>query len=164
MSSATAQVVASVAVVEADRQRIPPALVFGVMQQESQFNPLARSSKGALGLMQVMPSAWLTPALVQQYGHDLTNPLTNVRFGVHALRVFAEDHQGDWYRTLQRYSGNARQYASKVMGHIQRNAVALCAGQSLDDCAGRPLYVAFHPREDQAAARRSAQPSSTRGR
>ena len=139
----TAMVYATTAVTEARRQNIPPALVFGVMQQESQFNPRAKSVKGALGLMQIMPKSWLTRDMIQRYGDNLYDPVTNIRYGVHALRFFAEMTGGDWHRTLQKYSGNAENYSAKVMRHIDRNAESLCRGQSLDACAGLPLWYAF---------------------
>ncbi len=43
------------------RYSIEPELVFAVIHAESKFDPRARSSKGALGLMQLMPATaeWL---------------------------------------------------------------------------------------------------------
>src|SRR5207245_2806769 len=56
-------------------------LVRAVVQVESGYNPAARSPKGALGLMQLMP------ATVQQFGvKNPFNPLENVRAGVAYLR------------------------------------------------------------------------------
>ncbi len=41
---------------EAARQRLPPTVVFGIVHQESGFDPEAVSRSGARGLMQVMPA------------------------------------------------------------------------------------------------------------
>ncbi len=65
-------------------------LVRAVMQVESAFNPYARSPKGALGLMQLMP------ATIRQYSvSNPFNPAENVRAGVAYLR-----------HLLDRYSNN----------------------------------------------------------
>src|SRR5262245_6377134 len=67
-------------------------LVRAVVQVESAFNPYARSPKGALGLMQLMP------ATAKEFG--VLNPFNvveNVRGGVAYLR-----------RLLDRYDNNAQ--------------------------------------------------------
>ncbi len=61
--------------------QVRPDLVRAVMQVESGFNPSARSPKGALGLMQLMP------ATIQQFGvRNPFSPSENVRA---ASRIFA---------------------------------------------------------------------------
>ncbi len=40
----------------ASEQSLPPSLVFGIVHQESGFDPAAKSRSGARGLMQLMPS------------------------------------------------------------------------------------------------------------
>jgi hypothetical protein len=65
-------------------------LVRAVVHVESRFNPLARSPKGALGLMQLMP------ATIRQYGvRNPFDPAQNVAAGVRYLR-----------RLLDRYGNN----------------------------------------------------------
>jgi soluble lytic murein transglycosylase len=77
---------------------LDPALLAAVIEAESKFNPDARSSAGAVGLMQLTPT---TAKGIAQYtgGHnfhlsDLTNPEINVRYGAFYLRRLL-DHYGD---------------------------------------------------------------------
>jgi soluble lytic murein transglycosylase-like protein len=72
------------------RNGVRSDLVRAVMQVESAFNPNAKSPKGAMGLMQLMPST------MRQYGVlNAFNPAENVRAGVAYLREL-----------LNRYSDN----------------------------------------------------------
>lgn len=65
----------------AAEQGVDVSLVRAVIQVESAYQPRARSSKGAIGLMQVMP------ATGRQYGiRNLYDPASNIRAGVTHLR------------------------------------------------------------------------------
>ncbi|HEY8464141.1 MAG TPA: lytic transglycosylase domain-containing protein [Bacillota bacterium] len=63
-----------------------PALISAIIFTESRFNASAQSSKGALGLMQVMPATgrWVAGQLQwHRYSHkDLLNPSKNLEVGV----------------------------------------------------------------------------------
>jgi hypothetical protein len=60
---------------------VSPQLVRAVIQVESAFQPRARSRKGAVGLMQVMP------ATGRQYGaRNLTDPKANLKAGIQHLK------------------------------------------------------------------------------
>ena len=66
---------------EAARSGVSPHLIRAVIGTESSFDPTAESSKGALGLMQLMP------ATAQSLGvTDPTDPAQNVRAGAQYLR------------------------------------------------------------------------------
>ena len=64
-------------------------LVKAVIQVESAYNPYARSPKGALGLMQLMPSTAQLFGVLNPF-----NPIENVRAGVAYLRQLL-DRYGD---------------------------------------------------------------------
>lgn len=74
-------------------------LVRAVMQVESGFNPYARSPKGALGLMQLMP------ATIRQYGvKNPFDPAENVRAGVAYLRELLDRYQNNEQLALAAYN------------------------------------------------------------
>ena len=64
---------------------VPADLVWSVMKTESGFDSSAVSSKGAVGLMQMMPSTfeWLTDDILREYlGIGmLYDPETNIKYG-----------------------------------------------------------------------------------
>ena len=63
------------------RHRVDPRLVSALIQVESAYRPRARSHKGAMGLMQLMPST------AQQYDvKDPYDPQANIEGGVRHLR------------------------------------------------------------------------------
>ena len=65
-------------------------LVRAVVQVESAFNPNAKSPKGAVGLMQLMP------ATIQQFGvRNPLDPVENVRAGVAYLRQLLDRYQNE---------------------------------------------------------------------
>ncbi|HVM56186.1 MAG TPA: lytic transglycosylase domain-containing protein [Gaiellaceae bacterium] len=70
--------------------RLNPALLAAVIEQESKFNADARSSTGAIGLMQLQPATAKGIALrtggSKFVVSDLLNPEINVRYGAWYLR------------------------------------------------------------------------------
>ena len=69
----------------ADARGLDPALVAAVIYQESKFRSGARSSSGAIGLMQLTPSTAKGIALrtggTAFHVSDLTDPEINIRYG-----------------------------------------------------------------------------------
>jgi soluble lytic murein transglycosylase len=83
----------------AHQQRLDPALLAAVIDTESKFKADARSSAGAIGLMQLTPQ---TAEGIAQYTHgskfqlsDLTNPDINVRYGTWYLRHLLDKYQDE---------------------------------------------------------------------
>lgn len=90
---------------------LDPALVVEVVRAESNFNPHARSHKGALGLMQ------LIPATAQRFGvRDPFEPLQNLHGGMAYLRWLYRRFNGDIGLTLAGY--NAGEAAVERHGGI----------------------------------------------
>jgi len=82
-----------------ERNGVRPDLVRAVVQVESAFNPYARSVKGALGLMQLMPST------LRVYGvQNPFDPADNVRAGVAYLRELLDRYQNDEGLALAAYN------------------------------------------------------------
>ena len=98
-------------------------LVKAVMQVESAFNPFARSPKGALGLMQLMPS------IIRQYSvKDPFDPTENVRGGVAYLRHLLDRYENNETLALAAYNagpGAVDKYGQSVPPYREtRNYVA----------------------------------------
>ena len=78
---------------------LDPALVLEVVRAESNFNPRAKSHKGALGLMQ------LIPATARRFNvKDPFEPVQNLRGGMAYLRWLLEHFNGDLQLTLAGYN------------------------------------------------------------
>jgi soluble lytic murein transglycosylase-like protein len=83
----------------ASRHEVSPDLVRAVIQAESGFNPRARSVKGAMGLMQLMP------ATAAEYGVlDAFNPIENIRAGVAYLKSLLVRYKDDESLALAAYN------------------------------------------------------------
>jgi len=84
----------------ATQENLDPALLAAVIEQESKFDPNARSSAGAVGLMQLTPQT--AQGIAEYTGgskfvlSDLYDPEINVRYGAWYLR-----HLLDKYRSEQ---------------------------------------------------------------
>lgn len=74
---------------EAEAQGVDLALVLAVIQKESSFNPKAKSSVGAVGLMQLMPDTakWLGLKDTSK----LTTPAVNIKYGVKYLKMLWDE-------------------------------------------------------------------------
>ena len=83
----------------AERHQVDPALVRAVIQTESNWNPSAVSRKGALGLMQLIPTT------AQRFGvNDAFSPKQNVDAGVKYLKTLLDRYNGNLDLALAAYN------------------------------------------------------------
>jgi soluble lytic murein transglycosylase-like protein len=120
---------------EISRQHgVSPALVESVIRAESAFDPTALSSKGAGGLMQLMPQTAAALGVADRF-----NPRDNIAGGVRHLRYLLDRYQGNVRMALAAYNaGHAavdacrgvppfpetRAYVERVMQLAGPNATA----------------------------------------
>jgi soluble lytic murein transglycosylase len=77
---------------------LEPALVFGLIRQETRFMPQLKSSVGAAGLMQVMPATgrWMAKKIGMDWRNPemISDPLVNLRLGTSYLKLVLDDLGG----------------------------------------------------------------------
>jgi soluble lytic murein transglycosylase-like protein len=109
----------------ATRNQVEEPLIHSVIRAESGFNPLAVSSKGAQGLMQLIPST------AKRFGvKDSFDSKQNVEGGVKYLRYLIDLFHGDYTQAVAAY--NAGEAAVTKYGGVPpfqetRNYVAAVA-------------------------------------
>lgn len=106
---------------------VDKSLVKAVIHAESGYNPNAVSSKGAVGLMQLMPATAQDLKV-----NDKFNPTDNIRGGVRYLRFLLDTFKGDVTLALAAYNAGlgkvakfggvppyneTRNYVSKVLNY-----------------------------------------------
>jgi soluble lytic murein transglycosylase-like protein len=130
----------------AERTGLDWWLLYGVIEQESNFEPASESGCGALGLMQLMPASF--PAWTRT---SLLDPVNNVKLGAEHLRECI----GMWKREapdeaikfgLASYNGGpgyvlAAQRLTAEAGGDEHSWAEVAPGLEVVECGGkRPDY------------------------
>ncbi|MBQ9080262.1 MAG: lytic transglycosylase domain-containing protein [Clostridia bacterium] len=97
---------------------VPEQIIYATIKTESNFQPNAKSSAGAIGLMQLMPDTfeWLTDSMLCENlpPHFIYDPKTNIRYGTYMLS-WLYDRFGDWETVFAAYNagiGNVNSWLS----------------------------------------------------
>jgi len=110
-----ARKLAKVIIDECSNYELDPFLILAVIQTESNFTPKAVSSKGAIGLMQVMPKTGEYVAkdmgITYKGRNSLYNPFVNVKLGIHYLS-FLEDKFDTMENALAAYNYGPSKFAN----------------------------------------------------
>lgn len=92
----------------AEERDLEPELVCAIIATESRFNPEAKSHKGAMGLMQLMPDTgeWISGKLKlgEFTEDDLKNPEISIRMGTWYLDFLEERFDGERDTVIAAYN------------------------------------------------------------
>lgn len=152
------------------RHALSPDFVRAVIQAESAFNPRARSVKGAMGLMQLMPAIARAYHVLDPY-----NAAENIRAGVAYLRHLLDRFNQDESLALAAYNAGpnavekygrtvppykeTRNYVAKIRGTASQTAATPAATRvfkTIDIVDGRPVMRFSNKPMDGAEIVRSA--------
>ncbi|MEE4639815.1 MAG: transglycosylase SLT domain-containing protein [Wenzhouxiangella sp.] len=99
----------------AERWKVDPALVYGLMRAESAMQADALSPAGARGLLQLMPGTAQAVArrnqLTFQGAADLMDPAVNIPLGIAHLGELQQRYDGDWVRVAAAYNAGVNAVA-----------------------------------------------------
>ncbi len=121
--------IAATIVTESLRAKIDPLFVAAVIKAESGFRHSARSNRGALGLMQVMPDTARYISQVKKISWHgtwkLTDPEYNTRLGIEYIKYLKDQFRGNVEHALIAYNWGPSnlQQALAYRGHIPTSSV-----------------------------------------
>ena len=120
-----AQHYANIFIEAARNYDLNPRLLLVLTLIESRFDPQAVSSKGALGMTQVMPKVWLKRIEFISDRKDLMDPFLNIHAGAHVLRHYLDRAKGNVKLALLMYNrGEGAVNRDILKGHDPSNGYA----------------------------------------
>ena len=89
-------------------QKLNPAVIFGLIRQESVFDKNAKSRVGARGLMQIMPKTgqYIARKLKRKWRgkNSLLNPNTNIKYGAYYYKHLLDKFNGHYALAAAAYN------------------------------------------------------------
>ena len=133
----------------AQRFQLPAAWIRAVLAAESNGNPRAVSPKGAMGLMQLMPTTWHDLRLQHRLGADPFDPHDNIIAGAAFIRLLYDRYGSPGW--IAAYNAGPGRYEASLRGRAlpseTRAYVAAVAPKlSGDNDPGVTLVAAADPR------------------
>ncbi|MFA6700349.1 MAG: transglycosylase SLT domain-containing protein [Thiomicrospira sp.] len=106
----------------AEKNKIQPSWIYGVMRRESAFSPDIRSPAGAVGLMQILPNTARYVGRKIGYSQhqyaNLTDARSNIELGSAYLRYLLERYDGNLVLATAAYNAGPRRVDSWIMNDV----------------------------------------------
>ena len=99
----------------AQRFQLPVAWIRAVLAAESNGDPRAISPKGAMGLMQVMPTTWRDLRIRHRLGGDPYDPHDNIIAGAAYIRLLYDRYGSPGW--IAAYNAGPGRYEASLRGH-----------------------------------------------
>ena len=131
---------------------LPAALLHSVIKVESNYNPYALSSKGAQGLMQLIPST------ARRFGvSDAFNPVQNIVGGARYLRYLLDLFHGSYPLALAAYNAgeaNVARFGNRIPPFAETQNYVVLVARQLEELGRKAaaLEAERKARESQAKA------------
>lgn len=126
---------------------LDPLLIVSVIRVESKFAAQARSPKGAVGLMQLMPETAEWIAVQLEYPEfqlsDLEKPEVNIKFGSWYLASLKKEFKDNEFLLLAAYNGgrgNVKQWMQRYGWTMRFQEVEQIPFRETKEYVGRVLH------------------------
>lgn len=107
--------------VKNNSQDIDHVLLYGLIRQESGFDPKARSAVGATGLMQLMP--YTARMIDRSLASDLTNPKNNVAVGTKYLKRLMDKYNNNLVYSLGAYNAGDHRVNNWINTYFKHESI-----------------------------------------
>jgi len=83
-----------------EKYHVDKTLIYGIIKTESNFNPDAKSSAGAIGLMQIVPDTftWMQTYYKEENNYqfeDLYDPVISIDYGTELLSILLKKYENE---------------------------------------------------------------------